>query len=235
MLLLLLGAATTVAVAWTLALVDLNAPGVVGKVHRISDDGLDSAYAAVVRREAPGRVLVSTSASVQAPGDLLTISFVTAGINEVRFNGPASALVEPWARSAVVPCLVGGAWPAPGVAIEREAEALGWPFLALWCSFGNVPGGAMDVSGAVILPGHTVAKGWRVSQAYPAALPYRPIWTGLLVDSFVFASAWWVGLTLLGRARRTARRHRGRCAACGYDLAGNVTGTCPECGKAVGP
>jgi hypothetical protein len=39
-----------------------------------------------------------------------------------------------------------------------------------------------------------------------------------------------------GRWKRHARRRRrsqGRCAACGYDLRGNVSGRCPECGEAV--
>lgn len=31
-----------------------------------------------------------------------------------------------------------------------------------------------------------------------------------------------------------ARSLRGRCAGCGYDLIGNVSGQCPECGKVVG-
>ncbi|MCC6358656.1 MAG: hypothetical protein IT450_07930 [Phycisphaerales bacterium] len=30
------------------------------------------------------------------------------------------------------------------------------------------------------------------------------------------------------------RRPRpGCCSACGYDLTGNVSGTCPECGRAI--
>ena len=29
------------------------------------------------------------------------------------------------------------------------------------------------------------------------------------------------------------RRRRGHCAACGYDLTGNVSGVCPECGGTV--
>ena len=29
------------------------------------------------------------------------------------------------------------------------------------------------------------------------------------------------------------RRKRGLCQTCGYDLTGNVSGTCPECGKAT--
>ena len=32
-------------------------------------------------------------------------------------------------------------------------------------------------------------------------------------------------------ARRRRRRLRGRCLGCGYDLTGNVSGTCPECGR----
>jgi hypothetical protein len=33
--------------------------------------------------------------------------------------------------------------------------------------------------------------------------------------------------------RQQQRRREGRCLACGYDLAGNVSGVCPECGTAV--
>ncbi|GEM_PF-5524454 len=39
----------------------------------------------------------------------------------------------------------------------------------------------------------------------------------------------------VGRHRRLRqRRARGRCLSCGYDLTGNVSGTCPEYGRAVG-
>jgi len=33
--------------------------------------------------------------------------------------------------------------------------------------------------------------------------------------------------------RRARRRLAGKCVACGYDLAGNKSGTCPECGQSV--
>ncbi|MCG3131640.1 MAG: hypothetical protein FLDDKLPJ_02444 [Phycisphaerae bacterium] len=36
----------------------------------------------------------------------------------------------------------------------------------------------------------------------------------------------WTGLTL----REQKRSREGRCTACGYDLKGNETGRCPECG-----
>ena len=42
-----------------------------------------------------------------------------------------------------------------------------------------------------------------------------------------------VPLLRLRRAMRN-RRRPGGCAACGYDLTGNVSGVCPECGAASG-
>ncbi len=45
-----------------------------------------------------------------------------------------------------------------------------------------------------------------------------------IIAPFVGAAKhWW----------RTARHRRGRCRKCGYDLTGNVSGVCPECGAAV--
>jgi hypothetical protein len=35
----------------------------------------------------------------------------------------------------------------------------------------------------------------------------------------------------IGWRIRRHRRTAGKCARCGYDLTGNVSGVCPECGK----
>ena len=52
----------------------------------------------------------------------------------------------------------------------------------------------------------------------------------------------WVGALLLvypvvafgrGLTRRALRRWRGLCLKCGYNLTGNVSGVCPECGEDV--
>lgn len=40
----------------------------------------------------------------------------------------------------------------------------------------------------------------------------------------------WRGLHI---ARRLSARREGHCRACGYNLTGNVSGVCPECGMAV--
>lgn len=50
--------------------------------------------------------------------------------------------------------------------------------------------------------------------------------------ALLFSPAPLVWLLLTLRRHRTARRRRlGRCLACGYDLTGNVSGVCPECGS----
>jgi hypothetical protein len=36
-----------------------------------------------------------------------------------------------------------------------------------------------------------------------------------------------------GPFRRYRRRRKGLCIKCAYDLTGNVSGTCPECGAEV--
>ncbi len=68
-------------------------------------------------------------------------------------------------------------------------------------------------------------------------------------DTHVARSGWlkvpvWLPLMLLsvypiiafvrGPLRRYRRRKRNQCDGCGYDLTGNESGRCPECGKAIG-
>lgn len=43
--------------------------------------------------------------------------------------------------------------------------------------------------------------------------------------------AWLASFARTTRCRR--RRRQGKCLRCGYDLTGNISGTCPECGTAV--
>lgn len=63
--------------------------------------------------------------------------------------------------------------------------------------------------------------------AYTVHALYTPwvLWTFLA--ALLPAAAFW------RRRRRLSRSRRGLCTACGYDLTGNVSGVCPECGNAV--
>lgn len=54
------------------------------------------------------------------------------------------------------------------------------------------------------------------------------------VAAVVNASFWGV-LTELVLQRNSKKRRSGFCAICGYDLTGNVSGVCPECGTPTGP
>jgi hypothetical protein len=80
---------------------------------------------------------------------------------------------------------------------------------------------------------------WVGSYAYtfePSVGSYAPLsvtnrvvmvpWYGVIVTT--------AALPLVRLRRASARRRRagaGRCGACGYDLTGNESGVCPECGQ----
>jgi predicted RNA-binding Zn-ribbon protein involved in translation (DUF1610 family) len=54
-----------------------------------------------------------------------------------------------------------------------------------------------------------------------------PLWSFALL--FMIGAGIWPLVAL----RRVRRRRKGRCSQCGYDLTGNVSGRCPECGSTV--
>jgi hypothetical protein len=54
-----------------------------------------------------------------------------------------------------------------------------------------------------------------------------PLWSILVVTALLPAAR------VAGRLRRGRRRRVGLCVSCGYDLTGNKSGACPECGTAI--
>jgi hypothetical protein len=65
-------------------------------------------------------------------------------------------------------------------------------------------------------------------------MPMRPIWSGLAVNTLVFAGAiaalHWLAVWPLRLARDVSRVRSGRCIECGYDLGYDYLHGCPECG-----
>lgn len=57
--------------------------------------------------------------------------------------------------------------------------------------------------------------------------------TGALLISVGIAICVLDGFGIMFLRRKGAPR--GHCRACGYDLTGNVSGICPECGKPIAP
>jgi hypothetical protein len=82
-------------------------------------------------------------------------------------------------------------------------------------------------------------EGWRAS----GVTRRRDFWTIRYVQIYstprenAVSLPLWMPLLLLGAAtlwlfRSSARLRPGTCRVCGYDLTGNTSGTCPECGAA---
>ena len=82
------------------------------------------------------------------------------------------------------------------------------------------------------------ALGWTMPAVYPAgtwkwAPPRSPaLWAALGATVLWDALLWYAWYASRARRARTARRARS-CLECGYNLTGNVSGRCPECGHIV--
>jgi len=129
-------------------------------------------------------------------------------------------VLPPWERRHIA-----SRWGAEtsGVGIKLIAT-VGWPVRVLWCEFDMTP------SGFVAVRSTAIDTGWRLQRlVFPRALPFRPIWSGQ-----AFYAAIWFGVVCIARlGRRGVRAWRGLCADCAYNLRGNTSGVCPECGAAV--
>ena len=83
----------------------------------------------------------------------------------------------------------------------------------------------MAIAGGALLP---LAWGWSASRSASITDVNRrcPHWAVLL--PLLLVDAW---LVRRGVVRWRRRRRAGCCAKCGYNLTGNVSGRCPECGS----
>ncbi len=72
-------------------------------------------------------------------------------------------------------------------------------------------------------------KVWRIQRGI--LYMWLPLWMPLVL----FAAYPGYALVTHGSRRRRQRRKHGLCLECGYNLTGNVSGICPECGSRCGP
>jgi hypothetical protein len=97
---------------------------------------------------------------------------------------------------------------------------------AIWIPafvYRRTPGGFLI---AALGPVPVMLMAWLIGALMPEmSLMQKPWWLALYGS---FAGAILFGGLLLACAPRRSRPHE--CAACHYDLRGNVTGVCPECG-----
>jgi hypothetical protein len=243
MLCLALGLVTTIAVAWIAPLIGHVNRGKYATSSSVILDGPHERQYLVNRWRAAGSLFVRSHA-FSAPVEALD------GRQSDVFgwvDTPPERLVPRPLRRAALPWLFGDSpWPdATGSGAppdgSRQVEASGWPLLAFWMEFAatnrravtpNTP--TEDVRGGlVVAAAGTQARPHKVGRGFPAAMPCRPIWSGLLLNTTLYASLWWLVAFAPGHARRALRRRRGLCPRCAYDLKGLAPGSpCPECGPA---
>lgn len=74
--------------------------------------------------------------------------------------------------------------------------------------------------------------GWSTGRRIHSSFVFPQVpWCCLLPVALIATScSWWADLGLAARIRALRRQHPDGHCRCGYDLTGNVTGRCPECG-----
>lgn len=128
--------------------------------------------------------------------------------------------------------LARGGAPDPSVTAGTD-HAFGWPMPALWYQVTGVytanRATATALDGGIMLTPRTTLE---LRGSDFRALPLRPVWSGLLIDTALYAALWSLVLFAPGPARRALRRRRGLCPRCAYNLRGLPPGApCSECGQ----
>lgn len=222
MVALLLGAMTTVAVAWGLALsVDTivhpglqtlrRSPGVQWAVQEFARWGVRSeVWVPIDWAGRTGESITEFDARVNATTNTLGMP--------VSSDTPQ---ILPMARLGM----------SQAESIELIEHRRGWPLLALGCAtlhrFDDGEDDRQTLYGFAYRPGRPAA--WDVDLVH---LPLKPLFPGFYANTLLFAAAFWA--VLFWRPLRRRRRiARGQCPACAYSLAGLPAGTdkCPECGS----
>jgi hypothetical protein len=111
---------------------------------------------------------------------------------------------------------------------DRVFMAVGFPCLVAWCTVGEQSwyadmGNISRASGALVV-------GIESPPLPPRLLPLRPLWGGIVLNTFFYTSLSALLLWLYLWFGRQRRLMRGFCPRCRYDLRGNFSCPCTECG-----
>ena len=116
------------------------------------------------------------------------------------------------------------------------------------CAFVTIADGTLECSWIdnVYIPHHRILTNWRIlrqSSSFPGAsffrLPaIRPCLTGCVISGTTIRIPGWIPLGIFAIPtvltwRGDRRPPPGHCPRCRYNLTGNTTGVCPECGRKI--
>jgi hypothetical protein len=142
-------------------------------------------------------------------------------------TGRPEDLIPPWCSLARVKL---DSTTRPANPPDRLAAAFGWPWLAM-SGERTLTAGTQSQPWGYRPRGFTMPMG-NLNQ--PPLLPYRPIWSGFLLDTILFGVVLWVASWVLTRPltvlKVVRRLRRGQCLQCGYNLLYDFARGCPECG-----
>lgn len=123
-------------------------------------------------------------------------------------------------------------WSDSPEMLSGSESAMGWPLLSAWfeshmyfmsAPLCDCPAPAYELRGAWDLRTASRLEG--------PALPLRPIWPGLIINTLFYAALSWSLWLIPLPLRRARRRRRNLCLRCGYPRAGIAAEVaCPECG-----
>ena len=218
---LLLGAATTIATSWYFAAGWTKDGGWLGheeQVYSRVGGQIGAGSWTVYRSERLGQVLIRRFRSVISPESLPPYWHI---------GWPAERYVPVWASG--LPPLE----PREGMVGHAAVEGSGWPAIAMrtryeeWSVAGQLGGQSFHqvTEGILLTPKAAVRRGCKAK-----VVPLRPLWPGFAINTAFYAAILWLVIPGPFALRRHIRRKRGLCVACGYDLRGNLSAGCPECG-----
>ncbi len=121
----------------------------------------------------------------------------------------------------------------------QEEGAFGWPMLAMWCSYYTMAWEKDESGKRIWQPARNESlfqPSASLQRLLPAGLgdrplPLRPIVIGFAGDTAFYSFAWWFVLIGAKKSKRWRRRAKGQCEDCAYDLRGASSDRCPECGN----
>jgi hypothetical protein len=219
----LLGAATSVLVAWGIAW--SKGEKIVAKSATICVVKPDSLLTLNETR-APGRRfrMIWYLDSIDAKTGQAERARKQQHWKEARAAGDAHAWPDSWLRW-------GDLERAHAQLVRRRQSAFGFPVPCVW--YERSGGVSMFGSAMRLHGGYEISKALdskRSGFVAEAALAYRPIWAGLVMNTLVYGSVW-MGVMWIVEWSRRRRRPNGACRNCGYDIKGLPEGAvCPECG-----
>lgn len=241
---LLLGAATTVGLAWLLAVAqNIYVPSAIGRRAFINTKGDEwDAYertifgASTIHSSRIGDWVEEQVYYEDRVGEHHPHEIIPAGnpLREYRpshwlffGNSPPTFASVPIEKVSPDSPYFGPGWSGYEED-QRTFDMRGWPMRSMSCviTFGGFVGQYTVTDGIL-----TGMEPFQLAQdQIPRVLPLRPIWTGFIFDTLFFAASWYGLIFGVEAFRRSGRRARGHCPSCAYDLRGQLDNGCTECG-----